>query len=46
MLASSARFLAWGLYGIAKHWFETSTVSAEDYIKNHYLFSESSSILK
>ncbi|MDN6413139.1 TetR/AcrR family transcriptional regulator [Staphylococcus gallinarum] len=38
ILASSARFLAWGLYGIAKHWFETSTVSAEDYIKKSLPF--------
>lgn len=38
MLASSARFLSWGIYGIAKHWFETSTVSAEDYIKKSLPF--------
>ncbi|HLR19462.1 MAG TPA: TetR/AcrR family transcriptional regulator [Staphylococcus sp.] len=32
VLATSARFLSWGLYGIAKHWFHTSNTTARDYI--------------
>ncbi len=31
-LATSARFLSWGLYGIAKHWFHTSDLPARAYI--------------
>ena len=32
-LAASARFLSWGLYGTAKHWFHSSQLSANDYIE-------------
>ena len=32
-LATSARFLSWGLYGTAKHWFHTSNTSAHNYIE-------------
>ncbi|MEB6060460.1 TetR/AcrR family transcriptional regulator [Staphylococcus pseudoxylosus] len=32
-LATTARFLSWGLYGTAKHWFHTSQLPAQTYIK-------------
>ena len=37
-LATSARFLSWGLYGIAKHWFHSSNLSAESYINKSLPF--------
>jgi len=37
-LATSARFLSWGLYGIAKHWFHSSDLPAETYINNSLPF--------
>src|SRR5699024_4121470 len=35
-LATSARFLSWGLYGIAKHWFHSSKLPAERISTSHY----------
>ena len=37
-LATSARFLSWGLYGIAKHWFHSSKLPAETYINKSLPF--------
>ncbi|TGS90027.1 TetR/AcrR family transcriptional regulator, partial [bacterium M00.F.Ca.ET.177.01.1.1] len=37
-LATSARFLSWGLYGIAKHWFHSSSLPAESYINKSLPF--------
>ncbi|RBA03519.1 TetR/AcrR family transcriptional regulator [Staphylococcus arlettae] len=37
-LATSARFLSWGLYGVAHHWFYTSNESPQVYIEKSLPF--------